>query len=189
MESLFHGIFELLKISILSFIYSHLIILIFKSITKTKTGNFYQKIIEPKRRLWVIIAVLLFFFTTTNIGSHGLGDSANIPISFTKSVSNIDWVDYGTIKNASFADGSTIETTRWKVKSGKLCGEMGSNTKNLNKAYFIYNIENEQVTEYSNAEEYNKIATNLNLPMSTELLNFQENYTNYWRGWRFWFLP
>ena len=38
----------------------------------------------------------------TPYGYHGLGDSARIPISFTKEISNINWTKYAQLDNISF---------------------------------------------------------------------------------------
>ena len=189
MATLFHLIFEVLKIALLGFIYSKILIVIYNKFVENKSGILYQKIIEPKRRLWFYISLLLFLFMMTNIGSHGLGDSANIPISFSKSISNIDWTEYGILEKVNTEDGKTIETKKWKVENGKLCGDLSSDFNSFKNSYFIYDISTEVTKEFNSEVEYNKFAISESLPNSSELKSFEENYSDYWRGWRFWLLP
>jgi hypothetical protein len=79
MEALGHFIFELFKVAMLSCIYTGFIFLgrlMFLQIKKRKTEFRWSKF----KQVPIIIYVLLFVFSFTYYGDHGLGDSYSIPL-------------------------------------------------------------------------------------------------------------
>ena len=188
MESLGHFVFEIIKIVILSFCYSVLLKFLLSKLVTNNSNYIFEKIVNPKRRLWFYLFIFLLIFMCTNIGSHGLGDSANIPISLTKSIDNVNWEDGGTLNDVIIDGNDRIETTKWIVKNGKLCGNLlGFN--DYKNSYFVYEISSNIVTEFKTSIEYEDFAKINRLPNIDEFKSFAENYDDYWRGWRFWLLP
>ena len=53
----------------------------------------------------------------TPYGNHGLGDSARIPISYTKEINNINWTKYGILKGIKTNDENEVELTHFKIKN------------------------------------------------------------------------
>jgi hypothetical protein len=95
MEVLFHGIFELIKISILGCIYATLTLVTFIIIGHYKPDSWFDKVSKKKLRLWFLsglfISVGLFLFMFTYFGDHGLGDSARVPVGHFKVVITAHW--------------------------------------------------------------------------------------------------
>jgi hypothetical protein len=125
----------------------------------------------------------------TPYGNHGLGDSARIPISLTKAISNINSTVYGKLNDVKSSEMNDIYLTQFKVVDNTLCGNLGSDFYNYKNSFFIYNLDSEILQEFKDENEYNGFASNNNLPNSSELKSFAENYSDYWSGWRFFLLP
>ncbi|MEI7508826.1 MAG: hypothetical protein WCJ62_05105 [Flavobacterium sp.] len=189
MESLGHFIFELIKITILGFIYSTILYFIYRNIPKNKKPEWCEKLLKSKKPLWLFISLILLFYMFTPYGNHGLGDSARIPISFTKEISNINWEEFGRLNGIKSSEGNDIELTQFKVENNMICGNLKSSFYDYKNSYFIYEIDTEKLQEFKSEKEYNEFATNKNLPKSSELKSFEENYSEYWSGWRFFLLP
>ena len=130
MEVLFHFIFQLIKIGILASIYSIIIIGILLLFEKVKSNDYLKKIKSQKINSWFsfgfIISILLFIFSFTYWGNHGLGDGPRIPIGHWETIENTNWNEYGYLKGQKTSDGNDIETTQFKVVDDKLCGNLKS---------------------------------------------------------------
>ena len=189
MESLGHFIFELIKITILGFIYSTILFFIYKNISEKKKPEWCKKLFKSKKILWLYISVFLLFYMFTPYGNHGLGDSARIPISFTKEISNVNWTEYGNLNGVKSSEKNDIYMTQFKIVDNKLCGNMNSDFYDYQNSHFIYDIDSEKLQEFRTEKEYNEFATHKNLPKANELISFQENYSKYWSDWRFFLLP
>ncbi|WP_339839858.1 hypothetical protein [uncultured Flavobacterium sp.] len=189
MESLGHFIFELLKIAVLAYIYSSILYFIYNHIPKNKKPVWVEKWLKSKKILWLSISILLLLYMFTPFGNHGLGDSARIPISFTKEISNINWTKYGKLNGIKTSDENEIELTHFKIKNNTLCGNLSSNFYDFENNYFIYDIDSDKITEFENENDYNNFAQKNKLPKSSELKSFEENYRDYWSGWRLFLLP
>lgn len=189
MESLGHFIFELIKITILGYIYSKILYFIYKNIPQSKKPEWCEKLLKSKKTLWLYISIFLLFYMFTPYGNHGLGDSARIPISLTKEISNINWTDYGRLNGVKSSEMNNIDLTQFKVEKNILCGNLSSDFYNYKNSFFIYDIDSEKLQEFKDESDYNEFVTNENLPKSNELKSFKENYSDYWSGWRFFLLP
>lgn len=121
----------------------------------------------------------------TPYGYHGLGDSARIPISFTKEISNINWTKYAQLDNIKSIEDNDIYLTRFKIVNNTLCGNLDSDFFSYQNDYFVYDIDSEKLEEFQTETDYNKFAESKKLPKSHELKSFEENYNEYWSGWRF----
>ena len=189
MEVLGHFIFELLKITILGFFYSTILYFIYKIIPESKKPEWIKKWLKSKKTLWLYISLFLLFYMFTPYGNHGLGDSARIPVSYTKEISNINWEEYGRLNGIESSEGNDIESTQFKVENNMICGNLNSGFYDYKNSYFIYDLDTEKLQEFKTEKEYNEFASNKNLPKSSELKSFKENYSEYWSGWRFFLLP
>jgi amino acid transporter len=189
MEVLGHFIFELLKIIILGFFYSTILYFIYKKLPENNKPEWIKKLLKSKRILWIFISLILLFYMFTPYGNHGLGDSARIPISFNKEISNTNWDEYGRLNEIKSSEGNDIELTKFKIENNMICGNLKSGFYDYINSYFIYDLNAEKLQEFKSEKEYNEFATNINLPKSNELKSFEENYSEYWSGWRFFLLP
>ncbi len=192
MEVLIHFVFELIKISILASIYATLLLLIFLIIGKFKPNSLIKQMTEKKSTFWVLsgffISIGLFFFMFTYWGNHGLGDGPRIPIGHGITVENVNWTEYGYLEIET-SDNIKIEMTKFKVVDNNLIGNLDSSFYDYNNSYFIYNMDNETLSEFNTKKDYDDFASENELPLSNRLLTFEENYHNRWSGWRFWILP
>lgn len=192
MEVLFHFIFQLLKIAFLAFIYSSIIIELLILIDKIISFEFAKKIKSNKRKYRInfglFISFGLFIYSFTYWGNHGLGDSALIPIGYSKTISNINWTEYGHLNSVQTSDEIKIETTRFKVKNDKLCGNLDSWFYDFDNSYFVLDLKTDELIEFETENEFNKYTSKNDLPESNELLDFRKNYSDFW-GIRILLLP
>jgi len=125
----------------------------------------------------------------TYYGNHGLGDSARIPIGHGLTVKNINWNEYGHVENINTSDNFPIEMTKFIVVDDKLIGNLSSWFYSFKNSYFVYDMTKKELTEFYSKKEYNAFASQNDLPLTNELRTFEQNYRDYWSGWRFWLLP
>lgn len=189
MESLGHFVFELIKITILGFIYSTILFFIYKIIPKNRKLEWSEKLFKSKKLLWLYISILLLIFMFTSYGNHGLGDNARIPLSLTKEISNVNWSEYGNLNEVKSSEKNDIYMTKFRIQDNRLCGNLNSDFYDYKNSYFVYDIDSEKLKEFRTENDYNEFATHKNLPKANELIRFKENYNKYWSSWRFYLLP
>ena len=184
---------SLIKIVILSSIYALVILLIFRLISKLKPYSWFDKVSYRRLRFWIItvfcFSVGLLFFLFTYWGFHGFGDGPRIPIGDSVIVDNTNWDEYGYIDFAETKDSMKIEMTKFKVVNHKLIGNLKSSFYDYKNAFFICDLKTKKLTEFNMQTDYEDYAGKHQLPFSKELKTFEENYSDYWDGWRFWLLP
>ena len=78
-----------------------------------------------------------------------------------------------------------VKTAFLNSQSGFRCVKIRNHLKLRFDKYYI----TEKLQEFKTEKEYNEFASNKNLPKSSELKSFKENYSEYWSGWRFFLLP
>lgn len=188
--ALFHLIFELIKISILSSIYACLIILVFKIIANYKPNSWFEKVSHKKFKLWFMssfcIFNFLFIFMFSYFGDHGLGDSARIPVGHGRAIQEVDGMqayiqDEGPI--------SMIEIDRFKIAENFVYGFISKGNENYEGSFFVYNLENNSVKTFEKENDYINLLKKENLDYNPEYNDFSYYYNHYWNGWRFWLLP
>ncbi|PIE51048.1 MAG: hypothetical protein CSA38_00090 [Flavobacteriales bacterium] len=193
MEVLFHFVFQLFKIGILSLVYYSIIMLILIVIQKVNPNLFLNQLKSKKKKyrpyLFATCYLLLLIFSFTYWGNHGLGDNPKIPIGHWKTLKNTNWTEYAYLDSHKTSEGIHIETTQFKVTDDKLCGNLKSWFYDFRNNFFILDLKTDELIEFQSETEYNQYATKNQLPKSSELLNFEENYKAHWSGIRFWLLP
>ena len=193
MEVLFHFVFQLIKIGILASIYASILIGILLIIGKFKKTEYLERIKSEKIKSWFsfgfLISIGLFIFSFTYWGNHGLGDGPMIPIGHWETIENTNWTEYGYLQGQKTSDENEIETTKFKVRNHKLCGNLKSSFYNYQNLYFVLDLKTDKMSEFKTKSEFNEYAQNNNLPKASELLSFEKNYRNRWGGIRFMLLP
>ena len=193
MEALIGFIGSLIKIGILASIYSFFIVLIFKTIGKRKPNSWFYRVANKKSRLWLVsgltISIGLFIYLFTYWGFHGFGDGPRIPIGYGVIVDNTNWNEYGYIRDLKTSDSINIEMTKFKVKDGKLIGNLDSWFYEYKNSYFVYDLKHKRMFEFKSQKDYELFASKHNLPLANDLRSFRENYWAYWGGWRLLLLP
>lgn len=190
MEVLFHGIFSLIKLAILSSIYAALILMIFRKVGRFNEGSWADRISKRKLKFWffsgAIISTLLVVFANTHWGSHGLGDSARIPLKHGKSVNEINGT-HAYIRDIGYKYEDLL-VEKFAITTDYMVGRTQASTIDFPEPYFFWQLKTNKVRYFKNREEYEKFAMANNLPLSNEFREFRDHYSSFWHGWRFWTL-
>ncbi len=188
--ALFHLLFELIKIAILSCIYASLVLLVFKIIAYYKPDSWFEKVSKKKLKLWflsgLILSVFLFIFMFSYYGDHGLGDSARVPIGHWKAIQQVDGVqayiqDEGPI--------SMLEIGKFQTTVDFVYGFTSPSNENYDGTYFVYDLANNSVKTFQQEQEYFHFLALKNLDKNPNYQDFNYYYKAYWNGWRSWLLP
>ncbi len=186
MESLFHLIFELVKISLLACFYATASLVVFKIIAYYKPGTWFETLTKKKLRFWFVsgflISIGLFLFMCSHSGDHGLGDSAKIPLGHSKEVLEID----GTNTFLQDAGGEQLAIGKFAFDSNNLYAETPDNDDGN---FVVWNLQTDSRTFYKTKSDYLKVAKQNNYPLPNSFEPFSLLYNDYWHGWRFWLLP
>lgn len=188
--ALFHLIFELIKISILSCVYASLILLIFKIIAKYKPNSWFESVSKKKFKLWfssgLCLSFFLFFFMFTYFGDHGLGDIARIPVGHSKAIQEVDGVQAYIQEEGPI---SMLGIDRFKITDDFLYGFISKGNENYEGSYFVYDLANNTVKTFEKESDFINLLKIKNLDRKTDYKDFGYYYNQYWLGWRFWLLP
>jgi len=189
MEVLGHLIFEIVKISILSSIYSALILFILIAVTFYTIGSLSKWLYKYKIPLLCcfgfIIFIRLFIYMFSYNGDHGLGDSATIPIGNYQVVHQIDGVS-AYIQNKT---GDQISIKNFTFDKYNLYGEVKKELNDTVGDFVVWNLKTDKWKYYNRDIEYLNAAKSNGYPQLNKFNDFDYYYGNYWNGWRFWLLP
>ncbi|RVT96428.1 hypothetical protein EOD41_20500 [Mucilaginibacter limnophilus] len=174
MFAFFHFAFLIFKIALQAAVYS-LVVMLFISIIIKTTGNRRLKSIKFKTA-YLSIAALLFIFSFTYYGDHGLGDEANIPIGHGRIINSGDGYAYLNV------DRTQINIDSFLVRNNHLYFASKS-------GYYDYQLPSGKYIKYSSKQEYEAYAKKNHLPVVNDFKTFYPQYDAYWNGWRFWLLP
>lgn len=189
METIFHFIFELMKISILASIYAALMLFLFKIIGYFKPDSWFDRITRVKTKFWLssglIIFTGFFFYMFTYFGDHGISDSAKIPIGYFKKVRQINGAD-------SYLQNSNKEQLgilNFAFDNNQLYAETQREFNGSKGDYVVWDLRNDHWTFYRTKADYLVAAQQNNYPMPDQFKEFEIHYNRHWYRWRFWLLP
>ncbi len=175
MAAALHFGFEIFKIAIQAALYSSIILFLLFIIYKISGNNRLRGI--KFKMIYFAIAGLMFVFSFTYYGNHGLGDEANLPLGYGRIMNSGDGYPYFYLE-----PNNQINIDSFLVRNDHLCFVS-------NKSYYDYQLESAKWYKYNSMEEYEAYASTHNLPRVNEFKTFYPQYDAYWSGWRFWFLP
>jgi hypothetical protein len=189
MEVLFHFIFELFKIAILSCFYATIARFIFRIIASSKPESWFDKVSKNTFQFWFQSAFLtsfvLFLFMFTHYGNHGLGDSARVPIRHFKAVreinANITYIENG--------EGEQVGIKNFTFDSNYLYAQTDKDMFDATGDYIVWDLRADKYFFYTTYNDYINTAKQNHYPMPYEFNNFGNQYSEYWHGWRFFLLP
>ena len=192
MEVLFHLLFELVKIAILASIYSTLLLLLFKRLGKYKPGSWFDTVSKKSIRLWfitgLVVSILLFVFMFSYWGNHGLGDSARIPVGHGKAVVQIN--GSMTYITATGYEMETLEINEFATTDNFLFAKISSDRPAAtNKEIAIWDLNTNEVEFLDHFSDIETFKSKNNIKGRLLFQDFQNQYSKYWNGWRFWLLP
>jgi hypothetical protein len=189
MEVVFHFIFELVKIAILSSIYAILILLIFRIISYCKPDSWFDRSTKNKPKFWFlsgfIISLGLFFYMFTYFGDHGLGDSASVPIGHFKVVRQANGVD----SYIQTSQGDPLGILNFTFDNNRLYAETQRENSEKKGDYVVWNLQNDSWAFYKTKTDYLIAVEQNNYPPPEQFKEFWYYYKLHWHGWRFWLLP
>ncbi len=177
MEALGHLLFELVKIALLSFIYTAFVFLcraILLKLKKEKVNFNWRNF----KFAYKILYGILFIFSFTYYGNHGLGDEFNIPLGYSETMKAGDLYAYFIPSGTS----NQIHVNNYLVRNDNLCASVDS-------GYIVYNLNTKKMINFYTGQQYNNYALSHNLPVNNQLVEFFDQYKAYWNGWRFWVQP
>ena len=196
MEALIHLFIEVIKVTILTIVYTFVLMKLLEVISKKNPELRIYHYLKNKtihRAMRNIMGMVIFIGLTIWMfsfwGNHGFGDSARIPVGNKVEIKNINWTKYGFIGIDQKNSPVDIETTKFKISGKKIVGNLDSGFHVYENKYFIFDTEDRSLLEFKTVEAFDAHTQNNNLPHSNELLTFRSNYENYWHGWRFFLLP
>ncbi len=177
MEVLFHFIFELVKISILSCIYATLTLVTFKIIGHYKPDSWFDRVLKKKLQLWFLtgffISVGLFFFMFTYFGDHGLGDSARVPVGHFKVVQQINGSDT-YLQNSK---GDQLGITNFTFDSENLYAETQRDFNGEAVDYVIWDLKSDEWSYCKTKDDYIKFAKQNGYPLPDKFEDFWKFYS------------
>ncbi len=192
METLFHFVFELIKVSILGGFYSALVLGVFKLIAHYYPNSHFGKFVRNETKLWfrtsLLISLGLCIFMFTYWGDHGLGDSARIPIGFGREVNQID--ASSTFIQPRGYEFETLSINEFAVTKHYLITYVESEpVSNLQHQIAVWDLKTNQVHFFKNSETLESFSKANILNGQHESKDFRKHYNEFWDGWRFWLLP
>ena len=191
MEALVGLIALFIKIAILGSVYATLVVLIIIILAKFFPDRIFEKLLKNKKSLWFtsgfIISILLFGYSFTFWGDHGLGDSARIPLSHFQEIDNTNWIETN-IEPVNYPYGAmSIES--FTIMEDVVVGTTAVSPVDRPLPYFLWNVKTNYVTFFKSEEDYIHHASVNHLAMPETFQTFGKNYSDYWNGWRLWMLP
>ena len=191
---LFGLIFLIAKITILSFLYATVSLILYKIVRRKPQDKWYSLRSVFKTLSWRITAIvygtLLLIYSFSYWGHAGLGDSFRIPIGNGYDVQSIDDCKLGWFEDEQKQNGRQAFLKNFIIRNHSLCSEFqGFNSTDCQDCYLVFDIRNRKMTIFHSENEYSEYAAKYQLPLKNEFNSFENNYYDYWGGWRFWLLP
>jgi len=164
--------------------YATLLYLLFKQIGENQPGSWFTQVTTKKMKFWFksgfIVSVALFLFSFTYWGNHGLASHDRIPLGYGKEASRVAFMNH--------SDGPDFG--KYATKNEFVCG-IERNIAVIDKhreSYAVWNLKTNKVAQFNTLEAYTKFATKYNLPLAEQFISFNDHYSDFWNGWRFWLL-
>lgn len=182
MFALVHLIFTIVKIAIQSSIYATVALVLARLISKFTVDSLIDRVSNNKSKFWwttgFVVSILLFAFSFTYWGDHGLGDNSRIPVGYGQDIRNGD----GVFTYFYTKDGRQRQIYKFEIQDSLLFAEQEDNR------YLVFDFKNSELIEFENKEAYERIAMKNGFPMTGKFKDFISHYHDYWNGWRFWCL-
>ena len=190
MFALFGLAFELIKISILTVIYSLLLLFLSRLTKFIRNNNVLYRSTKNILKFCLLVGPFIFLglsvFLFTHYGNHGLGDDSRVPINYGQTISNID--DRFTFFNAT--PDSQVAISNYIIKENKIFANGVNEDENSSDSiYIVYDLITKKLTQFKTKKQYSDYAAKNSYPSINEFYDFGKHYDEYWNRWRFWLLP
>jgi hypothetical protein len=185
----FEFILILIKTIFLSSIYACIWLLISLLLADNYPESWFGENTKNRLKYWffscILLSIGLFFFAFSNLGNRGLGDCRRIPIGSGLAIENIDGVQT-RIPGLTSRDYKNLVIENFKITDDNVVGILDHQHSN---SFFVYDIRSQYLREFNSEIEFGDYLRKQKLPSADHLLTFDENYNEFWNGWRKWLLP
>ncbi|RTQ45926.1 hypothetical protein EJV47_24155 [Hymenobacter gummosus] len=187
MEFLFGFVFTLIKISLQAAVYATLLLGLALGLTRIWPASWLARRAQRPWQLWqstcLLLAGLLFAFSFTYWGSHGLGDYSRIPLGHSEAVEENNGLDaYFEPSVPVDRPGDQAHLANFQVAAEVLCAAYDDGS------YFTYDLASKDYQTFATGADYNAHARRRGLPLAEQFEPFSAHYRRFWGGWRFWLL-
>jgi len=188
MEVMFHLVFEIIKIVILSAIYSGALLILLSVFAKFSPGSRVAKLLVNKRKFFgkslPVLWLALFIYLFTYWGDHGFGDTSILPIGHHKVVNRIN-------SESSYIEdqhGKQLTIERFLYSEDYLFAVISKDFEQNKNDLVVWDLKTSKWKFYQK-QDYLIIANQNNYPLPGNFKDYDYQYNKYWNGWRFWLLP
>ncbi len=196
---LFGLIALIIKIIVLSTVYTTIVFLLLYLISKNTKNKWIENRMKRKIRNWLfvhfIISFALFAFSFSYWENAGLGDYPQLPIGYGQVIYSPDfaWTDFYPDLEKTELNKDELQIENFLVKDNILCAEIShKNTDSPNFDFIVCDLLKRSNKTFSNEQEYNEYAAKNNLPLKDQFYDFNKHYEEYFANrpkWRKWLLP
>jgi len=194
------GLFALIvKIIVLSTVYTTIIFLFFYLISKRTKNDWFKNRMKRKIRNWFflhfLISLGLFAFSFSYWQDTGLGDSPQLPIGYGQIIYSPDfaWTDFYPDLDKTELNKDELQIGNFVIEDNILCAEVShQNTNSPNFDFIVCDLRKRTNKTFKNEQDYNEYAKKNNLPFKSEFYDFNKHYNEYFANrpkWRKWLLP
>lgn len=188
-----------LKIVVLSTVYTTIIFLILFLIQKKTKNTWLTNRMKKKFRNWLfihfIISCLFINYSFTYWEDTGLGDDPSLPIGYEQRIysPNFEWTCFYPDLNKTELNKDELIIKNFIVKDNFLCAEVSKEYANNPKYDFIIcDLQNKTNVTFNTEKEYNVFAKEKNLPLKSQFYDFKTHWFEFFNNkptWKKWLLP
>lgn len=135
---------------------------------------------------YIAIYVGLFLYMFTFWGSHGLGDSARVPIAHWREIHELNCTQ-AYIQSDKHV--SIVLIDKFFVTDDFVYGLLTKDNENYDGLFFVYDLTSNTINTFKQEHLYVNYLKANRLELNIEYKDFDYYYSQHWHGWRFWILP
>lgn len=198
--ALFDYLILFFKITLLSFLYTAVLILLLHLIAINVKSEWLNRQLGFSYRNWLLtpflICIALFVYANSYWQDTGAGEWPLLPVGYGQHIYCPDYQQaffFPDLNDNELNKEKEIPIENFLVSKQFLCAE-GADNINGSKdfEYIVFNLSNSQAELFSNRSHYNKYAKLNKLPAANELKDFRSNlydFLNKKSSWQKWLLP
>ena len=189
----------IIRIILLSTIYSSIILLLLFLISKKAQNKWLVKRMDYKLRNWLflhlIISVFLVYYSFSYWQNTGLGENPSLPIGYSQRIYSPDfaWTDFYPDLQKTALNKDELQMGNFIIKDNILCAEVShQNTNSPNYDFIVCDLSSRKNETFLTEKDYNEYAKLKGLPKTIEFYDFKTHYNEYFDNqpkWKKWLLP
>jgi len=169
------------------------------SILRKTKNTWLENRMKRKIRNWLLIHFLvslgLFAFSFSYWQDTGLGEAPQLPIGYGQVIYSPDyaWTEFYPDLEETEPNKDECKIGNFKIKDNFLCAEVShQNTESPNFDFIISDLAKKTFITFTNETDYTEFVTKNNLPLKSDLYNFNKHLGEYFENkpkWQKWLLP